>query len=44
MEVLTDRFEKNINSEGLGALDVDYTISLKGFVEARNKLSIEIRG
>lgn len=44
MEVLTDRFEKNINSEGLGELDVDYTISLKGFVEARNKLSIEIRG
>lgn len=43
MEVLTDSFERNLDKDGLGTIGVDYTISLKGYAETRNKLSIEVR-
>ena len=43
MEVLTDRFEKQLDEKGLGTVDVDYTISLKGLAESRTTLSIEVR-
>lgn len=43
MEVLTNDIKNSLTFEGLGDLDIDYVISLKGlFTEARNKLNIQV--
>ena len=42
MEVLTNHIENNLRSDGTGSLDIDYHISLKGLLEGRNKLNIEL--
>ncbi|MCQ4637443.1 DUF1934 domain-containing protein [Anaerovorax odorimutans] len=42
MEVLTNHVENSVTAEGKGSLDIDYHISLKGLVEGRNKLNIEL--
>lgn len=42
MEVLTNRIENSLTPEGKGMIDIDYHISLKGLVEGRNKLNIQL--
>ena len=42
MEVLTNYFKKNLDSEGKGTIDIDYNISLKGLAESRSTLNIEV--
>ncbi len=42
MEVLTNHIENNLSPDGTGTLDIDYDISLKGLMEARNKLNIQL--
>lgn len=42
MELLTNNIENSISSEGVGKIDIDYHISLKGLSEGRSKLNIEI--
>lgn len=42
IELLTNEIENNITSDGLGTLNVDYHISLKGLMDTRNRLNIEI--
>lgn len=42
MEVLTNKLENTLSPEGGGKLDIDYSISLKGLLEGRNKLSITL--
>lgn len=42
IEILTNKLEKNISSDGRGTIDVDYSICLKGLSEGRNKINIEI--
>lgn len=42
MEVLTNRIENSLTPEGTGTVDIDYHISLKGLVEGRNKLNIQL--
>ena len=43
MELLTNSIsEYTPDEDGKGKLSIDYDISLKGFVESRNKLDIEI--
>ncbi len=42
MEVLTNHIENNLSPDGTGSLDIDYDISLKGLMETRNKLNIQL--
>ena len=42
IEVLTNYFKKNLDSEGKGTIDIDYNISLKGLAESRSTLNIEV--
>lgn len=42
MEVLTNDLENNLTSDGKGAVNIDYHVSLKGLSEGRSKLNIEI--
>ena len=42
MEVLTNDMKKNLNENGKGAIDIDYSISLKGLAEGRNRLNITL--
>lgn len=42
MEVLTSRLENSLTAEGTGSVHIDYNMSLKGLVQSRNQLSIEI--
>lgn len=42
MEVLTNKLENTLSAEGDGQLDIDYSISLKGLLEGRNKLNITL--
>lgn len=42
IEVLTNSIQNSLNADGTGFLDIDYHISLKGLVEGRNKLNIEL--
>ena len=42
MEFLTNKLENTLSAEGEGQLDIDYSISLKGLLEGRNKLNITL--
>lgn len=42
MEVLTNALENTVSEENGGQLDIDYSISLKGLVEGRNRLNITV--
>lgn len=42
MEVLTNKLENTLSPEGDGQVDIDYSISLKGLLEGRNKLNITL--
>lgn len=42
MEVLTNKLENTLSEEGDGQLDIDYSISLKGLLEGRNRLNITL--
>lgn len=42
IEVLTNELENTLSEEGCGQLDIDYSISLKGLTEGRNKLNITL--
>lgn len=40
LEVLTNKLENTLSEQGDGQIDIDYSISLKGLMEGRNKLNI----
>ena len=42
MEVLTNKLENTLSADGEGHIDIDYSISLKGLMEGRNKLNITL--
>lgn len=42
MEVLTNKLENTIDSEGKGGVAIDYNISLKGLSEGRSLLNIQL--
>ena len=42
MEVLTNKLENTLSEEGEGQRDIDYSISLKGLLEGRNRLNITL--
>ncbi len=42
VEILTNRIENSITSEGTGFIDIDYEISLKGLMEGRNSMKISL--
>lgn len=42
MEVLTNKLENTLSPDGDGQVDIDYSISLKGLLEGRNKLNITL--
>ena len=42
IEVLTNSVNRDLDLEGMGTIDIDYNISLKGLVEGRNRLNIEV--
>ncbi len=42
VEILTNKFENSMTYEGTGKVSLEYNISLKGLVEGRNKLDIEL--
>lgn len=42
LEVLTNGIKKELNEEGYGKVDIDYHISLDGFIDGRNELKIEV--
>ena len=42
MEVLTNKLENTLSADGGGQVDIDYSISLKGLMEGRNKLNITL--
>lgn len=42
MEVLTNQLENTLSPDGNGHIDIDYSISLKGLMEGRNKLNITL--
>lgn len=44
VEILTNKFENSMTTEGEGKLSVDYSISLKGLTEGRSRLDIEFMG
>lgn len=42
IEILTNELESTLSEEGSGQIDIDYSISLKGLSEGRNKLNITL--
>lgn len=42
IEVLTNKLENTLSADGEGQIDIDYSISLKGLLEGRNKLNITL--
>ncbi len=42
IEVLTNNLVNTVSDEGIGVIDIDYDISLKGILEGRNRLNIEL--
>ena len=42
MEVLTNKLENSLSPNGEGQVDIDYSISIKGLLEGRNKLNITL--
>ncbi len=42
MEVLTNKLENTLSEQGDGYIDIDYSISLKGLLEGRNRLNITL--
>ena len=42
MEVLTNKLENTLSEQGDGHIDIDYSFSLKGLMEGRNKLNITL--
>lgn len=42
MEILTNSLENTMTAEGTGGVSIDYNMSLKGLMESRNKLRIEL--
>lgn len=42
MEILTNRLENTMTGDGTGSVYIDYSMSLKGLVESRNQLRIEL--
>ena len=42
IEILTNELESTLSEEGGGQIDIDYSISLKGLSEGRNKLNITL--
>ena len=42
IEVLTNRVDNNMSYDDKGSLDIDYSISLKGLLEGRNRLNITL--
>ncbi|NLD19719.1 MAG: DUF1934 domain-containing protein [Clostridiales bacterium] len=42
MEVLTNKIENTLSEDGAGQLDIDYSISLKGLSEGRNRINITL--
>ena len=42
MEVLTNDLENTLSEHGDGHIDIDYSISLKGLLEGRNRLNITL--
>lgn len=42
IEVLTNRLDNRLKADGTGSLDIDYSVSLKGLTEGRNKLNIQL--
>lgn len=42
MEVLTNKLENTLSEHGDGHIDIDYSISLKGLLEGRNKINITL--
>lgn len=42
LEVLTNKLENTLSPDGGGQIDIDYSISLKGLLEGRNKLNITL--
>ncbi len=43
MEVLTNSIKGDLDENGYGVIDLEYSIALKGLLEGRNKLQIEIK-
>lgn len=41
LEVLTNSLENGIRPDGTGSLNIDYSVSLKGLTEGRNRLNIQ---
>lgn len=42
IEILTNELESTMSEEGGGQIDIDYSVSLKGLSEGRNKLNITL--
>jgi len=42
LEVVTNDIINNLTEEGTGSIDIDYHLSLKGLIEGRNKLNIQV--
>ncbi len=42
IEVLTNELINTVSEDGRGVIDIDYDISLKGILEGRNRLNIEL--
>lgn len=42
MEVLTNKLENTLTEDGEGQINIDYSISLQGLMEGRNKLNITL--
>ena len=42
LEVLTNSIKRELSPEGYGKITLEYDISLRGMIEGRNELAIEI--
>ncbi|MDY6038410.1 MAG: DUF1934 domain-containing protein [Eubacterium sp.] len=42
LEVLTNSIKRELSPEGFGKITLEYDVSLKGMIEGRNELAIEI--
>lgn len=42
LEILTNKVNNRLTSEGMGSVDINYHVSLSGMAEGRNELSIEV--
>ncbi|MEG0391247.1 MAG: DUF1934 domain-containing protein [Anaerovoracaceae bacterium] len=43
LEILTNELENTVTEEGKGEVNIDYNLCLRGLMEGRSKLSIEVR-